>query len=84
MVGLALQHEGVLDLDEPISTYVGDQEWFGRLPNKEGMTLRHLLTHSAGLVDHIMVPEFQGGKGNRSVLREPGGWSRTDAGRSHT
>ena len=63
MVALALEHEGVLSLDEPIASYVGGTDYFGRLPNRKGMTLRHLLTHSAGLIDHVMAMSYQDVRG---------------------
>ena len=58
-VGLSLHLDGVLDLDEQISRWMGDAPWFGRLPNGHDITLRMLLQHSAGLVDHVFdVEEF--------------------------
>ena len=57
---LALQAEGALDLDGPASDWLGDRPWFARLPNHDTLTLRHLLTHSAGLPDHVDLPAFQG------------------------
>jgi len=56
---LAMAMEGTLDLDAPISRWLGDRPWFGRLPNGPDITMRHLLTHSAGLIDHAFdSPEF--------------------------
>jgi D-alanyl-D-alanine carboxypeptidase len=56
---LALQADGALDLSEPLSVWLGDRPWFGRLPNHEALTLRHLLTHSGGLPDHVDLPAFR-------------------------
>lgn len=56
-VGLALAAEGRLDLDEPISSWVGEEDWFSRLPNGEDLTLRILLSHSGGLIDHAFQSE---------------------------
>ena len=50
---LALQREGRLDLDAKISTWLGGEPWFARLPNHEDLTLRMLLTHSSGIGDHL-------------------------------
>jgi len=59
-VAMSLANDGVVDLDAPISTWVGDEDWFGRLPNGADLTLRILLNHSGGLVDHAFdVPEFE-------------------------
>jgi len=55
---LALVHEGILDLDAPASQWLGDHKGFARLPNHDVMTLRHLLTHTAGLPDHVHEPAF--------------------------
>lgn len=55
---IALAQEGMLDLDAPISRYVGDRPWFSRLPNHANITLHHLLTHSSGLPDHVHLASF--------------------------
>jgi D-alanyl-D-alanine carboxypeptidase len=58
-VALSLHLDGVLDLDDKISRWMGDEPWFGRLANGDEMTLRMLLNHSSGLVDHVFdVEEF--------------------------
>jgi D-alanyl-D-alanine carboxypeptidase len=57
---LALQAEGRLDLDSPVSDWLGDRVWFERLPNHGALTLRHLLTHTGGSPDHVDLPAFQG------------------------
>lgn len=56
---LALQAEGRLGLDDPLSDWLGDRPWFDRLPNHRTLTLRHLLTHAGGLQDHVDLPAFQ-------------------------
>lgn len=50
--------EGALDLDAPLSRWLGDRAWFARLPNHEAITLRHLLNHAAGLPDHVYSRSF--------------------------
>jgi D-alanyl-D-alanine carboxypeptidase len=57
-VALNLVKEGKLQLDGNIEQWLGDRPWFGRLPNAHEITLRHLLTHSAGLADHYKVEGF--------------------------
>jgi len=64
---LMLAREGVLDLDAPLSTYLGDKPWFSRLPNGEKITLRHCLRHEAGVPDHITTDQFIAA-GRRLVL----------------
>lgn len=57
-VALSLVQEGVLELDEKISERFKDQPWITRLPNAKEINLRHLLTHSSGIGDHVYDPEF--------------------------
>ncbi|MCB1111185.1 MAG: serine hydrolase [Chlamydiales bacterium] len=55
---VALAKEGRLTLDDPLSKWLGERNWYSRLPNCETITLRHLLTHSAGLPDHATITNF--------------------------
>jgi D-alanyl-D-alanine carboxypeptidase len=55
---LALAREGKLDLDAPISRWLGDRPWFSHLPNHAAITLRHLLNHTSGLADHVHLTSF--------------------------
>ena len=48
---LQLQERGLLSIDDPISKYVP-----GRFTG-EGITVRHLLTHTSGLPDFIFFPD---------------------------
>jgi D-alanyl-D-alanine carboxypeptidase len=57
-VVLGLAQEGQLDLDAPLARWLGDRPWFGRLPNADSLTLRHLLRHRSGLIDHIHSAAF--------------------------
>lgn len=58
-LALALKREGRLDLDAKISTWLGGEPWFKRLPNHDDLTLRMLLTHSSGIGDHLHEKAFQ-------------------------
>lgn len=55
---VALAMEGTLDLDAPLSRWLGERAWYARLPNHDAITLRHLLTHSAGLPNHVHLAQF--------------------------
>jgi D-alanyl-D-alanine carboxypeptidase len=57
-VALQLVHEGLLDLDAKISTYLGDERWFERLPNHEDVTVRHLMTHTSGIIRYEFDERF--------------------------
>lgn len=57
-LALVLEAEGRLDLDAPIARWLGDEPWLERLPNHADLTLRLLLQHRSGLVDHISSFEF--------------------------
>jgi D-alanyl-D-alanine carboxypeptidase len=56
---LALAGQGDLKLDSPISKWFADQSWFTHLPNNQTITVRHLLTHSSGLPDHVHMPAYE-------------------------
>jgi D-alanyl-D-alanine carboxypeptidase len=57
-VALQLVAEGKLALDEPISTYLGTEPWFSRLPNAAAISVRMLMNHTSGLVRYEFKPEF--------------------------
>jgi len=58
-VALQLAQTGVVDLDARISTWLGHEAWFSRVPNGNDLTLRLLLRHTGGLLDHAFAsPEF--------------------------
>lgn len=58
-LALDLERRGRLDLDDLVADWLGDEPWYRRLPNASTITLRQLLTHSAGLADHVYEPVFQ-------------------------
>lgn len=62
---VALAKDRRLSLDDPVSDWLGHRDWFKRVPNHESMTLRHLLTHSAGLPDHVHDAAFQAAASKR-------------------
>ncbi len=55
---LQLADEGKIDLDDPIERWLGERDWFDRLPNARQITVRHLLSHRSGLPDHVHMAEF--------------------------
>jgi len=63
---LALAEEGSVSLDDSISTWLDDCAWFVRLPNHDQSTVRHLLTHTSGIPNHVesesFIQAFQDGR----------------------
>ncbi len=57
-VAIGLVQDGKLTLDDPVAKWLKDKPWFERLPNANTITLRMLLTHSAGLMDHVNQKGF--------------------------
>lgn len=57
-VAVRLIKEGKLGLDDKVSDWLGEREGFDRIPNARDITLRHLLSHSAGIPDHVYTEEF--------------------------
>ncbi len=55
---IALDREGRLNLDDPLTSWLGGRNWYDRLPNHDTITLRHLLTHRSGLPDHVYTKRF--------------------------
>ena len=58
-VALQLAMTGELDLDAPVSTWLGDEDWFARVPNHADLTVRNLLNHTAGMIQpYFEDPDF--------------------------
>lgn len=57
-VALQLVAEGRLDLDAPVSRYLGHEPWFDRIPNGRTATVRDLLGHTSGIVRYEFNPAF--------------------------
>ena len=58
-VALQLAMNGEMELDTPVSTWLGDEDWFSRVPNHADLTLRNLLSHTAGMIQpYFEDPDF--------------------------
>ncbi|MDE2945282.1 MAG: serine hydrolase [Gemmatimonadota bacterium] len=69
-VALQLAMNGELDLDAPVATWLGDEEWFSRVPNHADLTVRNLLNHTAGMIQpYFEDPDFAVRLGE--VFRDP-------------
>jgi len=62
---LQLVGEGRLALDAKVSTYLGGEPWYAKLPNADAITIRMLLQHTSGL------PEWSG-ELMQSLVADPG------------
>ena len=72
-VALQLAMNGELDLDAPVSTWLGGEEWFSRVPNHTDLTVRNLLNHTAGMIQpYFEDPDFASGLGE--VFSDPDGY----------
>lgn len=59
VVVMQLIEEGLLNLDTPVSQYLGTNDWFSRLPNAEGLTIRNLMRHESGIPRYVFKEGFQ-------------------------
>lgn len=57
-LALQLVAEGRLELDAPVSRFLGDEPWFARLPNARAITVRMLMNHTSGLVRYEFDERF--------------------------
>ena len=57
-VALQLAAEGALDLDARVSDYLGDRDWFDRVPNAAEITVRNLMNHTSGVMRYEFKDEF--------------------------
>ncbi len=57
-VALQLVAEGRLELDAGVSTYLGDLDWYSRLPNADDITVRTIMNHTSGIVRYELNPAF--------------------------
>lgn len=57
-VAVSLVKDGLLELDAPISKWLGETSEYSALPNYRKITVRMLLNHSSGLVDHVYLDSF--------------------------
>ncbi len=56
---MLLVEDGTLSLDDPASKWLGDTEWYHRLPNADDIRVRHLLSHSSGIPDYPGTLSFR-------------------------
>jgi D-alanyl-D-alanine carboxypeptidase len=57
-VALQMIHEKKFSLDDRLDTFFGRETWFPRIANASQITVRHLMTHTSGLVRYEFNPKF--------------------------
>ena len=55
---LALVGEGRLNLDDPVSAWLGEEPWIEDFADRDRITLRQLLNHTSGLANHVESDSF--------------------------
>lgn len=53
-----LMEEGRMKPEDRLAQYLGDLDWYARLPNAQTVTIDSLLKHTSGVMDHVRMPEF--------------------------
>ena len=57
-VALQMIHEKKFGLDDTLDEFFGKAPWFPRIANGSAITVRHLMTHTSGLVRYEFNPKF--------------------------
>ena len=57
-VALQMVHEGKFTLTDTLDKFFAREPWFGRIANAPKITVRHLMTHTSGLVRYEFNPRF--------------------------
>jgi D-alanyl-D-alanine carboxypeptidase len=57
-VALQMIHEGKFRLDDTLDKFFAGEPWFPRIANASKITVRHLMTHTSGLVRYEFNPQF--------------------------
>ena len=57
-LAMTLVGEGRLALEKKVSDYLGHHAWYARIPNAEAITVRHLMTHTSGVMRYEFKETF--------------------------
>ena len=57
-IALKLVKEGRISLDEKVSHYLNNYDWFARVPNAAAITVRMLLNHTSGVMRYEFKDAF--------------------------
>ncbi|MBO6576847.1 MAG: beta-lactamase family protein [Rhodothermales bacterium] len=64
---MLLVEDGTLSLRDHASKWIGDRDWFDRLPNADEIRIHHLLSHSSGIGDYPATMRFNMAMVSRAV-----------------
>ena len=53
-----LLEEGVVGEEDLLGKYLGEEDWYPRLPNHDSITLRQLMRHQSGIPEHVHLEQF--------------------------
>ncbi len=57
-LALQLIHEQNINIDEKVSNWFKEEDWYLRIPNAKDLTIRMLMNHTTGIPRHIFQPTF--------------------------
>jgi len=57
-LAMQLIGEGRLELEAQVSRYLGHHDWYPRIPNAEAVRVRHLMTHTSGVMRYEFKEAF--------------------------
>jgi D-alanyl-D-alanine carboxypeptidase len=57
-IALQMVKNGKLDLDKKVSFYLGEHEWYKRIPNAADITVRMLMNHTSGVMRYEFKEKF--------------------------
>lgn len=57
-IAMQLLCDKKLSLDEKISTYLGKEPWFDKLPNANDVTIKMSMNHTSGIMRYELDPKF--------------------------
>ena len=57
-IAIQMIKKGELRLDEKVSFYLGNLDWFQRIPNATTITVRQIMNHTSGIMRYEFKPDF--------------------------